>query len=207
MSDSAPSPKTSSSPEVSCMAVEAALQVLADVRRDDEIVVTNQVSARLWPRLSKHSLDFNYNPSTMGGAVPLGVGLALAQPKRHVIVVSGDGSLLMSLGSLVTVVDSNATNLSVVVLDNARYEVTGGQKTPAANSRTDFAGLARAARFATVANYDDENAWRRDAADVLHRPGPRFVCLMTAPLRVDCLHDPAERPREQVRRLQAALNA
>src|SRR5687768_14065706 len=86
------------------MPVVAALQALIDLRTDDGIVVTNQASARIWPKLERHSLDLHYNPSTMGGAVPLALGLALAQPARQVLAISGDGALLMSLGSLVTVV-------------------------------------------------------------------------------------------------------
>src|SRR4029450_13535584 len=111
-----------------------ALQVLADLCAADQIVVTNQGSARIWPKLRSRALDFHYNPSTMGGAMPLGLGLALAQPRREVVVVSGDGSLLMSLGSLVTVVRAGATNFSIVLLDNGIYEVTGGQKTPATSA-------------------------------------------------------------------------
>ncbi|MCA9271116.1 MAG: hypothetical protein KDA41_21690, partial [Planctomycetales bacterium] len=110
------------------MKVETALEILAAQRGEDQIVVSNQGSARLWPRISQRPLDFNYNPSTMGGAVPLGLGLALADPRREVTVLSGDGSLLMSLGSLVSVVDSGAENISIVLLDNGLYEVTGGQR-------------------------------------------------------------------------------
>src|SRR5262245_30394231 len=94
------------------MPVVKALQVLIDLRQDDRIVVTNQASARIWPKLSRHRLDFHYNPSTMGGAIPLALGLAMAQPRRQVLVVSGDGALLMNLGSLVTVAASGVTNRS-----------------------------------------------------------------------------------------------
>jgi sulfopyruvate decarboxylase subunit beta len=112
------------------MDVVEALRVLAEVRTDRQVVISNQMSARLWPALSQHPLDFNYLSSTMGGAIPLGLGLALARPELEVIVLSGDGSLLMNLGCLVTVVGSGATNLTVILLDNGIYEVTGGQRTP-----------------------------------------------------------------------------
>src|SRR5688572_9667396 len=94
----------------SAMSCENALQVLADSRRDHEIVISNQMSARLWPHLSHHPLDLNYLSSTMGGAVPLGLGLALSRPDCEVIVLSGDGSLLMNLGCLATATASGATN-------------------------------------------------------------------------------------------------
>src|SRR5262245_33603291 len=110
------------------MPLLAALQVLHELRRD-EIVVTTMGSAREWPKLGEHPLDFQYLPSAMGHAPMLGLGLALAQPSREVIAFNGDGGMLMSLGCLVTVAASGATNITVVVLDNGLYEVTGGQRT------------------------------------------------------------------------------
>src|SRR5687768_1444877 len=100
------------------MPVLPALLALMEARLPDQLVVTNQASARVWPQLSQHPLDLHYNPSTMGGAIPLALGLSLAQPQREVLVVSGDGSRLMSLGALVTVVGSGAKNFTVILLDN-----------------------------------------------------------------------------------------
>ncbi len=188
------------------MDVNEALRVLADLRRPDQIVVTNQGSARLWPKLSDHPLDFNYNPSAMGGAVPLGLGVALAQPQREVVVVSGEGSLLMNLGCLVTVVDSGATNLTIVVLDNGIYEVTGGQKTAATQSQTDFAGLARAAGFPNVSHFWNANDWRRRSPGVFDQRGPRFIWLEVAPLSDPLPIDPPRPVTEQIARLRKALD-
>jgi thiamine pyrophosphate-dependent acetolactate synthase large subunit-like protein len=159
------------------MPIVAALQVLIDSRREADIVVTNQGSARVWPKLSRHPLDFHYNPSSMGGAVPLALGLALAQPGRHVLCVSGDGALLMSLGSLVTVVGSGASNLTIVVLENRMYEVTGGQKLAATNSPLDWAGMARAAGFAVALAFDELSKWQSRAGQVLMESGPRLIAL------------------------------
>ena len=103
------------------MPVEAVLQHLGQLRGNGQVVITNMSSARLWPRLFHHPLDFNYNSSTMSGAIPFAIGIALARPDRDVMVLSGDGSLLMSLGCLVTAVASGAANLSVVLLDNGVY--------------------------------------------------------------------------------------
>jgi thiamine pyrophosphate-dependent acetolactate synthase large subunit-like protein len=163
------------------MPVVAALQVLFNLRKADQIVVTNQASARVWPKMSQHPLDFHYNPSTMGGAIPLGLGLALAQPERDVLVVSGDGSLLMSLGALVTVAGTGVANLTIVVLDNGIYEVTGGQKTPASAAAVDFTAIAHGAGFRSVAFFHDLSDWQLRAADVLERPAPRFICLKVHP--------------------------
>ncbi|HEV3340751.1 MAG TPA: thiamine pyrophosphate-dependent enzyme, partial [Pirellulales bacterium] len=107
-----------------------ALEVVASLRRE-EIVVATMGSAREWPKLSAHALDFHYLPSAMGQAPLLGLGLALAQPSREVIVFNGDGCTLMNLGCLVTIAAGGATNLSLIVLENGIYEVTGGQPTAA----------------------------------------------------------------------------
>jgi thiamine pyrophosphate-dependent acetolactate synthase large subunit-like protein len=118
--------------KISGMPVVDALRVLIEHCDENWIVVTNQGSARIWPKLVRRPRDLHYNPSTMGGAVSLALGLALAQPKRRVLCVTGDGALLMNLGSLVTVAACAPKNLVICVLDNRLYEVTGGQRLPAA---------------------------------------------------------------------------
>ena len=183
-----------------------ALQVLADLCNADQIVVTNQGSARIFPKLRRRGLDFHYNPSTMGGAIPLALGLALAQPGREVVVVSGDGSLLMSLGALVTVVRAGAINFTVILLDNGIYEVTGGQQTPAPPT-IDYCGLARAAGFAAVANFQEIADWRNRAADALSSPGPRFIRLAVEPAPGEYLLFPTPSIAEQLAELRRALSA
>ena len=187
------------------MPVEAVLQHLAQLRGEEQLVITNQSSARLWPRLSCHRLDFNYNPSTMGGAVPFALGLAIAQPEREAMVLSGDGSLLMSLGCLVTVIASGVTNLSVVLLDNSVYEVTGGQKTPACESGVDFAGFARAAGFPNVSHFREFEDFRCRAGGILAAPGPRFLWLEVGPTPRDVFQDKHPPITERLTSFQAAL--
>jgi sulfopyruvate decarboxylase subunit beta len=189
----------------SAMPVIAALQVLIDLRQPDQIVVTNQASARVWPQLSQHPLDFHYNPSTMGGAIPLALGLALAQPHREVLVVSGDGSLLMSLGALITVTAAGATNLTIVVLDNGIYEVTGGQKTPAAAAAVDLAQVARGAGFPTVARFHELSLWQRRAAETLNLPGPRFILLKVQSTPPEYLRASTPLMADQLDRFRRAL--
>ncbi len=187
------------------MPVVDALRVVADLCCDGQIVVTNQGSARIWPKLRRRPLDFHYNPSTMSGAIPLALGLALAQPRREVVAVSGDGSLLMSLGSLVTVVGSGVTNLTIVLLDNGLYEVTGGQETPAARSPVDYAGLARATGFPSTAEFHDLVEWQSHASDVLVLPGPRFVRLVVSAAPPDYLTGSTPPLAEQLAGLRLAL--
>jgi thiamine pyrophosphate-dependent acetolactate synthase large subunit-like protein len=83
----------------------------------------------------------------MGGAAMIGLGLALAQPKKTVLVVTGDGEMLMGIGALATIAVSKPRNLSVVVLDNERYGETGMQETHTGHG-VDLAGMAKAAGFA-----------------------------------------------------------
>ncbi len=129
------------------MTQRQALEVLLS-HRGERIVVTTMSSAGLWPQLSDSPLDFAYIPSAMGHAPALGLGLALAQPGRGVIVVNGDGCMLMSLGSLVTLADQRA-HVFLIILENGLYEVTGGQAYAGAG-QLDFALLARRRRSARL---------------------------------------------------------
>ena len=94
----------------------------------------------------------------------VGIG-SLAQPERGVIVVNGDGCMLMNLGSLVTIAN-HPTNLYLIIIDNGQYEVTGGQPTAGAG-HTDFAGLARAAGIQRAYSFDNVETWRAGAAEAL----------------------------------------
>jgi Thiamine pyrophosphate-requiring enzymes [acetolactate synthase, pyruvate dehydrogenase (cytochrome), glyoxylate carboligase, phosphonopyruvate decarboxylase] len=89
-------------------------------RRADQIVISAMSLVRAWGRLSKHELDFAFADSAMGHAQSLALGLALAQPQRRVWCLNGDGSMLMSLGSLVTIAQCRARNLIVFVAQTIR---------------------------------------------------------------------------------------
>jgi thiamine pyrophosphate-dependent acetolactate synthase large subunit-like protein len=184
------------------MQLREALEVLA-ARRGDRIVVTTMASIAVWPALSDTPLDFAFLPSSMGQASALGLGLAIAQPKRGVIVVNGDGSMLMNLGSLVTIAQHPAP-IYLIVIDNQLYEVTGGQPTVGAG-KIDFPGLARAAGFTRVHGFDDLPSWQEGAATTLTGPGPVFICLKVEG-RLGVKTPKAPRPMgEQITRLRQAL--
>src|SRR5438105_15285094 len=102
-----------------------ALQVVA-ANRGERVVLTTMGSVGLWPAISDSSKDFHYLPSSMGQGVPLGLGLCLSKPGLGVIVLTGDGGLLMNLGCLVTVAQHRVP-LAIVLIDNGLYEVTGRQ--------------------------------------------------------------------------------
>jgi thiamine pyrophosphate-dependent acetolactate synthase large subunit-like protein len=156
--------------------------------RHDEIVITTMGAAREWQKLGKHPLDFVLVPSSMGQATSLGLGMALARPDRKVVVCNGDGSMLMNLGSLVTISAHSPANLTVIVFDNGIYEVTGGQPTLAAAPlrhdvvAVNFGDLARACGFRRVVSFDQIDAWREDVRRLIDEPGPTFVHLLVEPV-------------------------
>src|SRR5881275_288448 len=104
------------------MSTRQALEVLAR-HRGERVVITTMTSVGIWPELSDGPLDFAYLPSSMGQAPALGLGLALAQPERGVVVVNGEGCMLMNLGNLVTLA-AHPANIYVLIMDNGLYEVT-----------------------------------------------------------------------------------
>jgi thiamine pyrophosphate-dependent acetolactate synthase large subunit-like protein len=184
------------------MSQRQALEVLAR-HRGERVVITTMSSVGIWPELSDSPLDFHYIPSAMGHAPSLGLGLALAQPGRGVIVINGDGCMLMNLGSLVTLA-SHPADVYLLVLDNGLYEVTGGQATPGA-CRTDFAGLARAAGIARTYAFETLPAWQAGAAEALAGAGPVVVWLKVEG-QLGQKTPRAPRPMaEQIARLRQAL--
>lgn len=116
----------------------------------------------------------------MGGAAMVGLGLALAQPSRTVVVITGDGEMLMGIGSLATIAVERPVNLRIVVLDNERFGETGNQATHTA-SGADLALLASACGITnarTVTSLDAVDALHAD----IHGPlGPLFAVVKIAP--------------------------
>jgi thiamine pyrophosphate-dependent acetolactate synthase large subunit-like protein len=184
------------------MTLRAALEALAAVR-GERVVVTTMASVGVWPQLSDTGRDFSYIPSSMGQGVPLGLGLALAKPGLGVVVVSGDGGLLMNLGCLVTLAQHEVP-VTVVLIDNGLYEVTGGQDVAGAG-RTDFAGLARASGLRRVFAFDEAEAWRREAAACLAGAEPAVVWLKVAGERGKATPSAPRPMADQVRRLREAI--
>ena len=142
--------------------------------RTDEVVVTCMGITRPWGRISNHELDFASADSAMGHTADLALGVALAQPERRVICLNGDGSMLMTLGTLVTIVAADARNMVLFVLENGTYEITGNQPVPGA-SEVDFPGLARAAGFPRVYDLAFPRDFEAVLPNILQAEGPVFV--------------------------------
>lgn len=115
-----------------------------------------------------------YMLGSMGLAVPIGLGLALAQPGRTVLVMEGDGSVLMNLGALATVGRQAPPNLTVVVWDNSQWQITGGQ--PLATAETaDIAGVARACGIVSSETPEDEDSFEKAVRYAVDAPGPHAI--------------------------------
>ena len=115
-----------------------------------------------------------YMLGSMGLTIPIALGVAIAQPKRHVIALEGDGSLLMQLGCLATVAMRRPANLTMIVWDNGLYQITGSQPTASA-STADLVAIARGSGIANAAWAADEDDFDRLIAAALHDGGPSLI--------------------------------
>jgi len=124
-----------------------------------------------------------YMLGSMGLTIPIALGVAIAQPKRHVIALEGDGSLLMQLGCLATVAMRAPKNLTMVVWDNGIYQITGNQPTASATT-ADLIAIARGSGLSKSAWAADEDDFDRLFATALKDGGPSLIAA-----RID--HKPA----------------
>ncbi|MSO66592.1 MAG: hypothetical protein EXR03_03775 [Pseudolabrys sp.] len=124
-----------------------------------------------------------YMLGSMGLTIPIAFGVAIAQPRRHVIALEGDGSLLMQLGCLATVAMRAPKNLTIIVWDNGIYQITGSQPTASA-STADLVNIARGSGLANSAWAADEDDFDRLVAVALKGGGPSLIAA-----RID--HKPA----------------
>jgi len=138
-------------------------KAVADILRNrgDALVVAG-LGATCWDTMAAGDSPLNfYTWGAMGGAAMIGLGLALAQPKRRVLVITGDGDMLMGLGSLATIGVQQPGNLAIIVIDNERYGETGMQETHT-RFGVDLGGVAKAAGFRasdTIYSADQLKTW------------------------------------------------
>ena len=150
--------------------------VVARILRDrgEALVVTGLGSATWDVTAAGDGANNFYLWGAMGGAAVMGLGLALAQPERRVLVITGDGEMLMAIGSLATIAVAAPRNLAICVIDNERYGETGMQETHTAHT-VDMAGMAASAGFGETATIRDQAALEAQVPVLLEAPGPVFA--------------------------------
>jgi phosphonopyruvate decarboxylase len=193
---------------------EEALKVLAPLLNsgldgDNAAAVvgtTGKLSRELWELDDRDDSKRNrfYMVGSMGCAAGFGLGIARAQPKRPVIVLDGDGALLMKLGSLATVGSLAARNFHHIVLDNGAHESTGGQPTP--SPAVDFALMAIAAGYKHAATVSDPKELLAAAERQLGLEGPTLLRVMITTGARDNLGRPKLSPRDNYLRFAQFLN-
>lgn len=144
--------------------------------RNDAIMVTTMTPSKYWASVSTNNdMDIPV-VGAMGKASSLALGLALARPDKRVVVLDGDGALLMNLGSLVTIADQEPENLVHFVFEDGVYYTTGGQPIPGAG-RVSLAGIAKDAGYRESHEFDNLEDLASELPNIMKAKGPIFVCL------------------------------
>ncbi len=148
-------------------------RLVAKLKNDEAVVGgIGNTNFDLWA--AGHRPQNFYMLGSMGLAFPIALGVALAQPKRHVFALEGDGSLLMQLGSLTTIATLAPKNLTMVIMDNGVYQITGAQPTPAA-AVADLVAIAVASGLTNSAWAADEEDFERLIEQSMSSAGPTLI--------------------------------
>lgn len=157
-----------------------------------DLLVTSGLGAPAWDITEAGDQPTSFPLwGAMGGATMLALGIAMAQPSRRVLCVTGDGEMLMALGSLATIAVQAPKNLSIVVLDNERYGETGMQNTHTSRG-VDLAGMARSAGFADARLVQSEDQVGPLREMVYHDTGPNFAVVKIDPEKLPLVLPPRE---------------
>lgn len=119
-----------------------------------------------------------YMWNSMGMASSIGLGLAMARPDKRVIVLDGDGAILMNLNSLTTAASKAPGNLVHIIWDNGQYQITGGQPTHT-SEKADLGAIAKGAGFNKVLTVDTITAFQKALSQILSKPGPWVLVART----------------------------
>lgn len=158
---------------------EAYYRILADSLDETTLVVTALGNASyLWATVRDAPQNF-YLEDAMGLALPLALGLAVAQPDRKVVVVEGDGGLLMHMGGLVTVGAVAPKNLTILLIQNGVHAASGGQQLT--NAGLDFTAVGRAFGIPQCENIDAAEGFQPALVAALDADGPSLLVLATEP--------------------------
>lgn len=151
---------------------EAIKEIMESI--DDELVICNiGFPSRELYEIDDRSENF-YMIGSMGLASSIGFGLAMAKPNKDVVVIDGDGSLLMNMGSLVTIFANNPSNLTWIVIDNGAYGSTGNQDTYA--QKIDLVDVAKGVGFKNSFDFAEINL-----KDAIRSDDASFIVYKTEP--------------------------
>ena len=153
-----------------------AVDILAKVRSDMLSVVTMQALGPWKARGQADCRNFNVQGS-MGSAAAIGLGLALARPDERILVIDGDGSLLMQLASLVSVAEQQPANFYHVVFENGIYETSGGQSVPG-RQVANLSAIALASGYRHARTFSSADEMDEGVSSCLHLDGPVFISLV-----------------------------
>ena len=157
---------------------------IIDSKREDAVIIptmnAGNVRFGLPSVTTNQPLDLPIS-GAMGKASNVGLGVALARPERKVMVLDGDGSLLMNLGALVTAATKQPKNFYHFLFNNGVYAVTGGQPIPGSDGVSNWEEIARGAGYAAVFSYDNLEDFTTGIDEVLAAEGPVFVHLSVEP--------------------------
>ena len=148
--------------------------------RGDAVIVPTMRATVGWKEVSNNIKRDIGISGAMGKTSSFALGVCLSQPDTKVIVFDGDGSLIMNMGTLVTIANKAPRNMYHFVMDNGIYGTTGGQPVPG-NGVTNYAGMAREAGYASSYEFDDLEEFSTQAAQIFEQPGPVLVSIKTVP--------------------------
>ncbi len=156
------------------MKYTAALTIITDLLQDQLVVCANGLISRKTFTIRNRIENF-YMIGSMGLASSIGLGVALNKPSRKVVILDGDGNLLMNLGSLPMIGSLQPRNLLHIVLDNEVYASTGKQ--PTISNVIELEDLAKSARYAYVKKVTNNEELKKEVVYTLKNDGPSFLLV------------------------------
>ena len=154
------------------------LKVFA-AHRGDAIVISGR-GGKHWMEISDTVMDLPLGDPAMGGHSGFGLGLALAQPAKKVVLFDSEGDILMSMGQLATIAEQAPANFYHFILDNEVYATTGGQPVPNAKN-VDYAMIAKGTGYPRAFNFSELEDFTKALPGILSQPGPVFIACKVWP--------------------------
>ena len=145
--------------------------------RKDNLRVVSGIGTSTWDLMSAGDNEGNFGfIGAMGQSIPFALGLAKAKPNYRILLFTGDGDTLMSLGSIATIANHPVSNLTIIVLDNESYVETGSQPTATAG-KTDLELIAKGSGISNSYTVKSENDYQKIMTTVYEEDGPSFIVV------------------------------